>query len=59
MPAHREIQPEEIAVDHVDIARLRSSESVDAPVEGLIGTYLNSDSSVFAVDRHWNQESCR
>lgn len=56
MSAHREIQPEKIAVDNVDVASFGSSEGVNTPVEGFIRAYLNGDTRVFAVNRHCNSD---
>lgn len=49
LATHGQVKPEEIAVDHVDVASLRTAESVDTTVEGFVRADLNSDSGVFAV----------
>lgn len=50
LSAHGEVQSEGIRVDNINVTCFRTSQSVDATVEWLIGAYLNSDTGVFAVN---------
>lgn len=54
LSTHREIQSEEIAIDNINIASFGSSKSVNSSIERFIRTNLDSDTSVFAINRYCN-----
>jgi len=54
LSAHREVEPEEIAINNINITSLRSSESINTSIERLICTNLDSNTSIFAVNRYCN-----
>ena len=47
---HRQIQPEGVAVQDVDVARFTATQGVDAAVEWFVGLHQNFDLGVTAVD---------
>lgn len=49
LSSHGEVEPEQVAVDHVDVARFGAAQCVDAPVERLICADLYRDPCVLAV----------
>lgn len=50
LSGHGQVQSEEIAVEHVHVAGLRSAQRINPPIERLISTYLDGDLGVFAVN---------
>lgn len=54
LPGHRQVQPKEIAVDHIDVAGLRTAEGINPPVERFVRAHLNGNPRVLAIDRHCN-----
>lgn len=53
LTTHGQIKSEEVTVDDVIIASLRTSQSVNTSIEWLISLHLNRDTCIFAVDGHW------
>jgi hypothetical protein len=51
---HRQIEPEQIAVDNVDVASFRSTQSINPPIKRLVSPHLHGDLRVLTVDRHCN-----
>lgn len=54
LSAHGQVEPEEVAIDYVDVASFRTAKGVNATIKRLIRTNLNGYSGVFAVDRYCN-----
>lgn len=54
LPAHGQVEPEEIAIDNIDVASFRAAKGVNATVKRLIRTNLNGYSGVFTVNRYCN-----
>lgn len=54
LPAHGQVEPEEIAVDHVDVASLGAAKGVNATIKRFIRANLNGYSGVFTIDRYCN-----
>ena len=52
---HGQIQPERVAVLHVDVARLAAPQGVDAPVERTVRLHVHLDLGVAAQHRHCKQ----
>lgn len=52
LTAHRQIQSECVGVDDIDVARLRTSKCINSSIEWLVGSDLNGNSCVFAVNAH-------
>lgn len=52
LSSHGEVEPEQVAVDHVDITCLRAAQGVDSPVERLIRADLYCDPCILAVHRY-------
>lgn len=50
--AHRQVEPERVGINDIDITGFRTSQGVDASVEWLVGAHLNGDSGVLAVHGH-------
>ena len=49
---HGQVQPEGVAVLHVDVARFAAAQRVDAAVERPVGLHVNFDLGVAAQHRH-------
>lgn len=54
LSTHCEVQSEEITIDNINIASFGSSKSVNSSIEGFIRTNLDSDTSVFTINRYCN-----
>lgn len=52
LTAHRQIQSECVRIDDIDIARLWSAKCINSSIEWLVGSNLNGNSRVFAVNAH-------
>lgn len=54
---HRQVEPERVAVLHVDVARFTSAQRVDTAIERFIRLDQNLDFGVAAVNAHCNIEA--
>ena len=50
LSAHGEVEPEGVAVDDVDVARLRAAEGVDSAAERTVRVHVHNDAGVLAMD---------
>lgn len=56
---HCQVQPEQVAVDNIDVASLGTTQSVDSAIEWFVGANLDSDTSVFTVNGHCDGENTK
>lgn len=54
LPTHGQVEPEEIAINHINVAGLRTAESVNPTIKRLVRTNLDGNSRVFTVHRYCN-----
>lgn len=50
LSGHCQVQTELVRVDDIDVARLRTTQSVNTSVEGLVGANLDGNTSILAVN---------
>lgn len=52
LSTHRQVEPEGVRIDDIDVTGLRAAKCVDTSIEGLVRANLNGNPGILAVNRH-------